>query len=180
MNILTQFAEATAGAPEGDIFTTLGIDWKTLILQIVAFLILVWLMGKFVYPILMKSVDKRQEDIETATKLADEAKKQAEETNQQVAKLLKEARSQASDVVATAKQEATAAIELAEAKAKKHAASIIENAHTQLEHDVIAARKALRNETIELVALATEKVVKKKLDNKTDRSLVEAAIKDVS
>lgn len=178
MGILTQFAETTSGAPEGDIFTTLGIDWKTLILQIVAFLILVWLLKKLVYPVLMKSVDKRQEDIESASKLADEAKKQAEGTKDEIAKLLKEARVQANDVVQTAKQEATAAIELAEKKAKKHAESIIENAHTQLDRDVLAAKKALRNETIELVALATEKIVKTKIDTKADQALIESAIKD--
>ncbi|HRN90553.1 MAG TPA: F0F1 ATP synthase subunit B [Candidatus Saccharibacteria bacterium] len=178
MVILTQFAETTSGAPEGDIFTTLGIDWKTLILQIVAFLILVWLLKKLVYPVLMKSVDKRQEDIESASKLADEAKKQAEGTKDEIAKLLKEARAQANDVVQTAKQEATAAIELAEKKAKKHAESIIENAHTQLDRDVLAAKKALRNETIELVALATEKIVKTKIDTKADQALIESAIKD--
>ncbi|HMM62344.1 MAG TPA: F0F1 ATP synthase subunit B [Candidatus Saccharibacteria bacterium] len=180
MGILTQFAETTSGAPKGDIFTTLGIDWKTLILQIVAFLILVWLLKKLVYPVLIKSVDKRQEDIESANKLADEAKKQAEDTKNEIAKLLKEARAQANDVVETAKQEATAVIETAESKAKKHAESIIENAHTQLDHDVIAARKALRNETIELVALATEKIVKKKIDRKLDQSLIESALKDGS
>ena len=33
---------ASTEAASGDIFSALGIDWKTLILQIVAFLILVW------------------------------------------------------------------------------------------------------------------------------------------
>lgn len=180
MSILMQFAEAMPNSDGGDIFTTLGIDWKVLVLQIVAFLILVWLLKKLVYPILMRSVDKRQEDIETANKLADEAKKQADDTKNQIDKLLKEAKSQANDVVQTAKQEAAAAVELAESKAKKHAESIIENAHTQLERDVIAAKKSLRNETVELVALATEKIVKTKIDRKADENLIEAAIKEAN
>ncbi|HRN97629.1 MAG TPA: F0F1 ATP synthase subunit B [Candidatus Saccharibacteria bacterium] len=180
MNILTQFAETVTDAPKGDIFTTLGIDWQTLVLQIVAFLLLVWLLKKLVYPILIKSVDKRQEDIESASKLADEARKQADDTKNQIDKLLRDAKAQANDVVQTAKQEATAAIELAESKAKKHAESIIESAHTQLERDVIAAKKSLRNETIELVALATEKIVKNKIDRKADENLISSAIKDAS
>lgn len=178
MNILTQFAETGTATGSSDIFTTLGIDWKILILQIVAFLILVWLLGRFVYPILMKSVDKRNDDIEEATRLADEAKKHAEETEQNIQKLLKKAQDEAADVVSTAKQEAAAVVEAAEKKSKKHAESIIESAHSQIERDVIAAKKALRNETIDLIALATEKVVNKKLDAQADKQLIETALKE--
>ncbi len=56
MEYVTQFA-ATEEVASGDILTTLGIHWELLVFQIIAFLILVWALGKFVYPWLMKSVD---------------------------------------------------------------------------------------------------------------------------
>jgi F-type H+-transporting ATPase subunit b len=177
MNILTQFASTGTG---GDIFSTLGIDWKTLILQIVAFVILVWLLGKFVYPWLMKSVDERQAAIEESVKAAKEAEEKAESAQDEIAKMLKEARKEASDIVTTAKDEATAMVEASEKKAKSRAEKIVADAHEQIEKDVIAARKALHNDTIDLVAMATEKVVGKAVSDKVDDKVITAAVKEAN
>ena len=42
------------------ILEALGINWKLLVEQGIAFLILVWILGKFVYPALIKSIDTRR------------------------------------------------------------------------------------------------------------------------
>jgi F-type H+-transporting ATPase subunit b len=174
MGYLTQFAETG----KADIFTTLGIDWRLLILQIIAFLILVWLLTKYVYPWLMKSVDERQAKIEESVKAAELAEKKAESAQEEVAKLLKEARAEAKDIVTTARDEATAMVADAEGKAKTRAEKIVKDAHDQLEKDVIAARKTLHNDTIELVALATEKIVGKTISEGIDKKIIAAAVKD--
>lgn len=175
MPTVTHFA---ATEPSGDLMSTLGIDWMTLIFQIIAFLVLLFLLGKFVYPWLMKSVDERQADIEAAGEAAAAAEKKAAEAQAEVRQLLKEARAQASDIVATAKEEATAAVESAEQKAKSKSEAIVSAAHEQIEKDIRAAQKTLHNETIELVALATEKVVGKTVSAKVDETLIASAVKE--
>jgi len=175
MNILTQFASE---APQGDIFTALGIDWKMLAFQLVGFVVLVWLVGKFVFPPLFKAVDSRREEIEAGSKAAEEAKKQATAAHDDVEKMLKQARAEASDIVATAKEEATAAIEKAEAKSKARAEHIVSEAREQIDKDVVAARRALHNETLDLVAQATEKVLGKTVNAKVDEAVVSAAVKE--
>ena len=176
MNHLTQFAETEASGK--DIFSTLGIHWELLVFQIIAFLILVWALGKFVYPWLMKNVDERQAKIEESVKAAEAAEKKAENAQEEIAKLLKEARTEAKDIVTTAKDEAAAMVADAEAKAKARADKVAKDAHDQLEKDVIAARKQLRNDTIELVALATEKIVGKTVSDSVDKKIIAAAVKD--
>ena len=176
ISTLIQFA-ATETA-EGGIAGALGIDWKMLIIQIIAFLVLLWLLSKYVYPWLMKSVDERQASIEAGAKAADEAQKKAAKAEKDVAKLLDDARAQAGDIVQTAKQEATAAIEAAESKAKQRAEVIVANAHDQISKDVIAAKKELRNETIDLVALATEKVIGNTMNAKVDEKLIAKSIEE--
>lgn len=180
MDYLTRFGATEQAAGGGDIFSTLGIDWRLLVLQIIAFLILVWLLGKFVYPWLMKSVDERQDAIEASVKAAEAAEHKAAETQQEIAKLLKEARTEAKEIVATAKDEAAAMISGSDEKAKKRAEKIVADAHEQLEKDIIAARKALRDDTIELVALATEKVVGKTVNDSIDRKIIAEAVKENS
>lgn len=175
--MVTQFASAQA-EEKTDILTSLGIDWTLLGLQLVAFLILVWLLGKFVYPVFLKIVDERQAKVEEGVKAAEKAEKKANEAQEKIEESLKSARSEAADIVSTAKAEATRMIEKAEADAKKRSDRIVAEAHESLEKDVIAARKALHNETLNLVAQATEKVVGKVVTANVDESLISAAIKE--
>lgn len=169
---------ATETTASGGLLGTLGIDWRLLLLQGLAFLILVWFLGKFVYPVLNKAIDDRQAAIEQGAKAAEEAKEKAAATEADVNNMFKEARVQADEIVRTAHKEATAMIESAETKAKKRAEHIVSEAKTQLEQDVAAARAALRADTAELVALATERIVKEKVDMKRDSSLIERALKE--
>ena len=177
MHTLTQLA-STAPA-SGGLFEALGIDWKTLIIQIVAFLILVWALGKFVYPWLMKSVDERQANIETATKAAAQAQTAASNAQVKVAQLLKQAQANAADILATAKLESVTALAASEEKSRKRAEQIVSDAQAEITKEVIGAKKLLYNETLELVAMATEKVIGKVATGKTDSKLIEDAIKAV-
>ncbi len=174
---LQQFAASTHEAG-GDIFSSLGINGQMLAFQAIAFIILVFLLGKFVFPILIKAVDERQEKIDAGQRAAAAAEAKANEAQDEVAKLLKEARGEAKDIVATAKDEATAMINAGEEKAKSRADKIVADARDQLEKDVIAARKALHNDTIELVALATEKVVGKSFSEAVDKKVIASAVKE--
>lgn len=174
MPVLTQFADTT----NGNFFSSLGIDWQMLILQIVAFLILVWVLGKWVYPWLMKQVDERKDRIDAADKAATEAKKAAEEAAEKTEQLLEEARKQAGEIIETARQESQAMAAESTDKARAQAENIIKEASEQLGKDVEAARQALRSETLDLVALATAKVSKAKIDAKTDAKLIATAVEE--
>ncbi|USN96186.1 MAG: F0F1 ATP synthase subunit B [Candidatus Nomurabacteria bacterium] len=177
---MTQPFQQFAASNSGDIFTSLGINGQMLLFQMVAFLILVFVLNKWVFPVLMKTVDDRQEAINAGAKAAAAAEEKAAEAQKEVAKLLKEAREEAKDIVITAKDEATAMIADSEDKAKKRAEKIVTDAHDQLEKDVIAARKVLHNDTIELVALATEKVVGKAVNADVDKKIIAEAVKENS
>ena len=177
MSFLSTIAESAD--TKGNIFTALGIDWRLLILQIVAFLLLVWLLGKFVYPLLMKSVDERQKNIEDAAKAAKEAQKAAAESEVETAELLTQARKEAAEIVATAKVEAAEIASTSEEKARTTAEKIVADAHAQVQKDIEKARRELHDETLELVALATEKIIHKKLDKKADEALIADTLKEV-
>lgn len=170
-------SEAEAGASQG-LFQALGIDVKLLVLQGIAFLILVGLFGKYVYPVLIRAIDKRQEQIEAGTKASEEAQKRANEAEAAVEKQMKEARKQADDIVATAHKEAGDMVAQAEKRAETKAEHIVAEAKASLENDVTAARTALRKETTQLVAAATEKIIGEKLDTTKDSILIERALKE--
>ncbi|MCA9318769.1 F0F1 ATP synthase subunit B [Candidatus Saccharibacteria bacterium] len=179
--ILTNFAtaEATGHAAEeasGNVLDSLGIDPKLFVFQLIAFLLLLWLLNKYVFPVLMKAVDERQKTIDESLQAAHDAEKQAAEAEAKIEAMLKKARGEAADIVTTAKDEAGALVTKAEERSKAQAQRIVDDAQSTIAKEVIAARKALHNETIELVAQATEKVVGKTLDGKIDNKLIEASL----
>ena len=177
MEILTQFAEAS-GATKGGILDVLGINWSILALQLAAFLVLVFVLGKFVYPWLLKSIDERQENIEASAKALAKAQAATADIDKRTAEALHEARNEAKSIIESAKVEAESVIKAAEAKSKERGDRIISDAEVQIDKDVIAAKKDLYNEMIDLVALAVEKVVGKTLSSSADNTVIAEAIKE--
>ena len=171
MQTFTQFAAS-------DLLGVLGIDWKMLVFQVVGFVILVWLMAKFVYPPLLKTIDERQKKIEASTEAAQAAEEKASKASEDIKKLLAEARKEATEIVTTAKEEATAQAAENDAKSKAEAERIVAAAQDTISKEVLAAKKMLHNETIELVALATEKVVGKAVSAGVDNGIIKTALEE--
>ena len=173
---LTNFAAAAAS---NNMFASLGIDWKMLILQGIAFIIFVYVMAKWVMPPLVKAVDDRQNKIEESTKAAESAEKNAKQAEDNIKDQLSSARKDAAEILANAHDEAAATLERAHTKAKTDTEHIVKNAHDQIEKDIIAARETLKKDTIELVALATEKVVGVAVTKSVDSKLIEKSLEEV-
>lgn len=174
--MFTQFASEAATEAEGDLLASLGIDFPLLIVQLIAFLILVWLLGKFVYPVLIKSLDDRQGKIEEAGKAAEQAEKNAEAAEARIDETMKQARAEAADIVATAKAEATQMVEKAEASAKTRSERILAEAQEDIDKEVLAARKTLERDTIKFVRQAAGLAVSGIADNKLDDALIKKSI----
>lgn len=180
MNQLPTIVASTAQetTEQKDIFSSLGIDWTLLIIQIIAFLILVAVLAKFVYPILVRAIDKREADIEASAKAAEQARADAAASEERVEKLLAEARKDAAGIIETAHKESAAMVAEAEEKAAKKSDHMIKQAEARLKNDIAEARQALKSETAELVALATSKIVREKIDAKKDAGLIREFLKE--
>jgi F-type H+-transporting ATPase subunit b len=173
MNVVTQFASESAS---GGVLGALGIDWRMLIFQIIGFAILVVLMGKYVFPVLNKSIEKREAAIRESADLADKARQDALAAEAKIAKDLEAARKQAQETIEIAHKEAVAMVEDAEKKAVKRADHIIAQAEARLVQETTKAREALRHDATELVALATGKVLSEKVDASKDAGLIKKAL----
>ncbi len=179
MNYVTYLASTATATTKPDLLTSIGVDWKFLILQTIAFLILLWFLKKYIYPPLIKMLDKRDEMIEESVKAAHDAEKNATEAEAKTAKLMKDARKQADEMLSSAKTEAIQIVEAADKKSRERAEQIVADAEAEIGRSVNAARKSLRAETVSLVAEATEKVVRSTVDFRLDKKVVESAIKEV-
>ena len=179
MNPLLQQFAAVAEKPKESILTGLGIDFTLLILQGIAFLLMVFVLAKWVYPVFMRIIDEREAKIEESTKAADEAKAAAEKAEESVEAELKKARKAAAEIVATAKAEATAAIEKAEKNAKTRSERIVADAHESIDKEVLKARQTLKNDTLELVKQAAGIATGHVADSKLDGALLKKSLEEV-
>jgi F-type H+-transporting ATPase subunit b len=166
--------EGAAGNP--NLFQALGLDPKLLITQAIAFLILVGILAKFVYPVLIKSIEDRRTAIEAGLQEAKESQEALAQAEAKVVELLEAARKDADDILARTHQEAASMVADAEGKAKQRAEQIVADARAQLNIDISKAREVLKRDTVELVALATERIINEKLDDKKDAQLVSKAL----
>lgn len=177
MQTLTTVAKAAHGE-SSDLFASLGIDWKMLMFQIIAFALLLWVLNKFVFPVIVKAIDDREAKIAEGQRLAEEAAERAATAQDDIAAMMKKAKRDAAEIINDAKDQAAKLAADSDKKAKERAERIAQAAHDDIAREVANAKKALHNETIELVALATEKVAGKAVTKSVDEKAISDAIKE--
>ena len=179
MEYLTiQLVTVATAEPAGDLFSSIGVNWTLLGLQTVAFLLLLFILKKFVYPPLAAMLDKRDEAVKASADAAMEAEKHAAEAEARTAELLDEAKREAADIVATAKEEASKTAEEVARKAEARADALLVSARDELAKEVASAKKELATETISLVADVSGKLLGSKIDTAKDAELIAKALKE--
>ncbi len=171
---MIQAIAATTSSP--GLLQALGLNGQLFIEQGLAFVVLVLVLKKYVYPTLIKAIDDRRSQIEAGLKEAKQSQEALEKAEAKIETLLADARKEADEIIARSHQEATAMIADAEAKAKTRGEQIVKDAHSQLEADIAKARTVLKEETIKLVALATERIIDEKIDDRKDAGLIKTAL----
>ena len=82
------------------------IDWFTLVAEVVNFLILVWLLQRFLYEPIVNAMKKREQAIEETLQEADQKRKQAEEEEQKYQALQQELENERDQRLRQAREEA--------------------------------------------------------------------------
>ena len=173
INKIATEVQVAEEAANSDVFGALGIDWQVLLLQMVGFVLLVLILAKFIYPQIAGMLDRRDAALDAAMKAAKESEANAAKSEAETAKALAKARAEAAEIVDIAKKESADMASNAEFEAKKKAESIVRAAQADLNKDVEAARRALREETLDLVATATEKIAGAKLSGEDEQAVEE-------
>lgn len=158
---------------------SLGINAKLLIAQIINFLVLLFLLKKFLYGPIVKMLDRRsltiKKSLDDAKKIEEELK-ETEEKNQQ---LLAETREEAKKIIEEAKASAANESKRMVEDAAKQAESQKTKALEEIRQEKEAAKSEIKKEAATLVALASQKVLEMKIDEKTDRAFIESSLKEV-
>lgn len=173
---LTQFAASESGEKAGG-FAALGLDLGAFIVQFVTFLIVFWILKKYVFWRIVEVLDKRQKTIEDGVRSAQEMTQEKEKLEKEVAKIKAEARDKADEILAESKAQSdeilTKATESAETKTDK----MIADAKKKIEEESERSRRDLKSEVVSLVVDTTEKLIGFKVDASKDKAIIDEALK---
>jgi F-type H+-transporting ATPase subunit b len=147
-----------------------------MIWTIVVFLISLFILRKWVFPLIGEALDKRAKTIEGDIDAAADLRTEADKVLDEYRERLKEARAQSEEILQRARQTA----ESHEHESRDRGKEILAEAAKRAERDIEAATKRalddIRREVADLTIMATEKVTRKTLNDADQRRLVEEAL----
>ncbi len=151
------------------------IVWQTL-----AFLLLVFLLGKFAWKPVLSAIKERERSIDDALEAAKKAKEEMARLTNENEALLKEARAERDVILKEAKQLKDQIVSDAKASAQAEGAKLIEKAKQEIDSQKAAALAEVKNQVAELSLQIAEKVLSKQLeDQKKQEALVSDLLKEV-
>jgi F-type H+-transporting ATPase subunit b len=150
------------------------------VMQIVILVILIFLLAKFAWKPILKSLDERESGIEEALEAAANARKEMQNLQADNERLVKEARAERDAMMKEARDIKDKMIADAKEDAKEVTTKLIENAQASIAQEKQAAIADLKKQVAELSIGIAESVIKKELSSKKDQlELVEGILKDV-
>jgi F-type H+-transporting ATPase subunit b len=165
---------------EGNPLGSLGINLPQLIAQIVNFGILVLVLYLFGFKSFMRTMDERSNKIKESLEAGERAKHEALKSEQEVAKRIEAASREAQKILDQAAQAAEEVRRKAVFEAKKEADAIIEKARAEISREREEAVAELRKEVADLAVTIAGKAISHSLDEKTQRQLIEDALKEAT
>lgn len=146
----------------------------------VAFLCLYFILAKFAWPFIIKSMEERADLIDKGVAYAQEAKSHLDNAKAEADKLIAEARNQQADILREASKMRNELIEKARGEAADEANKVSQAAQVSLEQARKEAEKQLRAEVGDLALQIAEKVIRKNIaSDDAQRALVDQYLSEV-
>ena len=171
--------EVAAQNPVDKIVKTFGLHWSLFFSQLVAFLIVCFLLKKFAYGPVMEMLEQRRKRIEDGEAKLVEIEQKLADSEKEKAELLEKANNDAKRLITEAKTSAAALSEQKAQEAVSQAQSILAKAQEAARAERAAMSAELKQEFGRLVVATTSKVTGKTLDDNDQKRISEEALSSV-
>jgi F-type H+-transporting ATPase subunit b len=179
ITLIVAAAEAVEHAGDAGFVGTLGLDWRLFIAQLVNFGIVLLILWKWVFKPVSGALAARQHKIEESVKKAEEIERARRESEIETERELAKARVQVEKLLNEARDHAESLKTETGVAARAEADRILKEARSKLTAEREQMFSELRAEVAGLTVLATEKLIKQKIDGNKDRELIESLIKGI-
>ena len=155
-------------------------DFGLLFWLFVSFAVLFFILWKFAWPVIMKTVDQRADLIDKGVEYAQSAKDQLDHARESAAQVIGEARQQQAEMLRDADRVKTQIIEQARTAAQAEAQKVMDSARLQIEQQQKEAQQQFRNQVSEFALDIASKVVKGQMqDPDAQKRLVSSMLDDI-
>ena len=155
------------------IIELLGLNLTNFLWQTVNFILLIFLISRFLYKPVVGMLDERRHRIQESLEAAERARAEAERSDRERDTLLAETRREIQEMLTSAQQMASKIQDDARAQATEDARRIVEAAQREAEAERAQAMADLRREVAGLAVLAAERVIGQSMNDQSHRRLVD-------
>ena len=146
---------------------------------LIAFLAIWAILAKLAWPMIIKTLDAREEKITGDLKAASDAKEQAQREVQAGKDLIADAEREAADIIAAAKREGEEERSRIIAEAQASAVSLIAKAHDAIDSERKKAMVELSGQVVDLSVEIASKIIGDALDDEEQHELAQKYLMEV-
>jgi F-type H+-transporting ATPase subunit b len=157
----------------------LNIDWGLMVWTLITFGLAVVILWKYAFGPLQNIIDERRAQIRESLEAAEATRDEAARLLDEYKATLASVRTEAEEILERSRTAGESTRTEIVAEARKQAERTVEKAQEQIEREMRAALKDLKEQIAELTVLATEKVVGKSLTGADQRRLLDEALRDL-
>ena len=147
-----------------------------MIWTLIAFFVTLFILRKFAFPRIAEGLDKRRKAIEDSIEASERARREADQLLEEYRERLREAREQAEEIVGRARRAGETLEAEAKEESKKLREEMMADTRREIERETRRAIDEIRREVADLTVAATEKVIRKSLDDDEHRRLIDEAV----
>src|SRR5687767_15368540 len=147
-----------------------------MIWTLVCFAITFFVLKKFAFGPIQKTIDERRERIRSSVQEAEHARAEARRLLEEHRQLIGQAKSEAGEILAEARKVADSQRERAREEVEVDRQRRLEDTRKQIEAETVRALEQIRSEVADLTLIATQKVTGKVLDQADHKRLIDDAI----
>jgi F-type H+-transporting ATPase subunit b len=162
-----------------EFFGAFGVDVFKLAFQIINFLLLLWLLNRFLFKPLMARLDERKEKIEKGLEDAESAARDRELARAEREAAVDEARREAQAMIARANKIAEDSRTEILTQARAEAEKVTQRAREEINAEKEKAMAELRGTVANLALDAAGKLVRAEMSGATQKRLVDDFLKEV-
>ena len=145
------------------------------------FLVVLFILWKFGFPVIVKMVSERKAFIDDSLRQAHEANEKLANIQKEGESILQEAREKQALILKEAANTRDAIVEKAQDKAREEGARLINDAKIEIDNEKQAAISDIRKQVATLSVEIAEKILREKLGNdKAQMGLIDRMLDDVS
>jgi len=163
-----------------DIAGRFGVEWKLLIAQIVNFSIVTYLLYRFAFKPVLKTLDERQKKIADGLQYTEEMEQKLKDAEKEYAETMKKAAGDAKDLMNTAREQAKNYTEHQAQEAVSKAEATIKKAEEAISLEKQQMLLDVRQEVAELVVNTSGKVLSKDLTDDERKRFTQTAAQELS